>query len=89
MSKEIRKYNYIIGSGWWCGDNPENEKRIIVGDDSIRGKDFHKLWYDCDEDHARNPSSNEASGLILVGLHTACFHKSVLEVYFDDGRPVA
>ena len=30
MSKEIRKYNYIIGSGWWCGDNPENEKRIIV-----------------------------------------------------------
>ncbi|MBS0847958.1 hypothetical protein [Citrobacter sp. JGM124] len=33
---------YIIGSGWWCG---ENVGRNTNGDDIIRGKDFHKLWY--------------------------------------------
>ncbi|MGU9865530.1 hypothetical protein [Kluyvera ascorbata] len=36
-------YNYIIGSGWWCGDNVG---RNVRGDDFIRGKDFHKIWYD-------------------------------------------
>ncbi|MCV2883275.1 hypothetical protein OE749_01020 [Aestuariibacter sp. AA17] len=40
---------YIIGSGWWCADNPsldDNEFRIKYGDDEIRGKDFHHVWYD-------------------------------------------
>lgn len=34
--------NYIIGSGWWCGnDTREN----LFGDDEIRSLDFHEKWY--------------------------------------------
>jgi len=40
---------YIIGSGWWCatenGVNNITEKRVLFGDDEIRGKAFHHLWY--------------------------------------------
>tara|TARA_B100000963_G_scaffold49152_1_gene37362 strand:- start:6149 stop:6940 length:792 start_codon:yes stop_codon:yes gene_type:complete len=45
MTNKLR-YSYIIGSGWWCGENQKSENRVIFGDDSIRGKDFHKLWYE-------------------------------------------
>jgi len=42
----MNKYNYIICSGWWCGENDSsNNTRVLVGDDSIRGKEFHNLWY--------------------------------------------
>ncbi|HBC2917538.1 TPA: hypothetical protein I0E88_000726 [Escherichia coli] len=35
-------YKYIIGSGWWCGNN---NGRQVQGDDFIRGEKFHKIWY--------------------------------------------
>lgn len=41
----MKKYNYIIGSGWWCGKNEGNERRVIAGDDKIRSKEFHRIWY--------------------------------------------
>lgn len=38
--------NYIVGSGWWCTENAENDGRsVFYGSDWIRSKDFHKLWY--------------------------------------------
>ena len=42
----MKKYNYIIGSGWWCGEANPDDKRKILGSDIIRGKEFHKLWYE-------------------------------------------
>lgn len=39
---------YIIGSGWWCdGNENKNQKRVLYGDNLIRGDDFNKLWYHC------------------------------------------
>ena len=35
---------YIIGSGWWCNDYADKREKFY-GDDEIRGKDFHHLWY--------------------------------------------
>lgn len=38
---------YVIGSGWWCGeDSLNNTERVLYGDDEIRGREFHKLWYE-------------------------------------------
>lgn len=38
--------SYIITSGWWCAESDkEQEKRqILMGSDSIRGSNFHKIW---------------------------------------------
>jgi len=42
---------YVIGSGWWCDNQPEqlanneSSSRVLYGDESIRGKAFHHLWY--------------------------------------------
>lgn len=36
---------YVIGSGWWCAPHNEDKRSELIGDDSIRGKDFHQLWY--------------------------------------------
>ncbi|HBC3556803.1 TPA: hypothetical protein KD093_001034 [Vibrio parahaemolyticus] len=36
------QYKYIICSGWWCS---EENRDFVFGDDVIRGKDFHNLWY--------------------------------------------
>jgi len=36
------KYSYTICSGWWCSDD---FREYTFGDESIRGKDFHQLWY--------------------------------------------
>jgi GT2 family glycosyltransferase len=35
---------YIIGSGWWCSENKENDRDKLYGDDSIRSVDFHYHW---------------------------------------------
>lgn len=34
--------SYVIGSGWWCG---ENKERLTFGDEKIRNSSFHKIWY--------------------------------------------
>ena len=49
MSNNL-KYSYIIGSGWWCGENQKNENRVIVGDESIRG---NLKWTNNQLDHLR------------------------------------
>lgn len=36
---------YIIGSGWWCAPSEDDGREALLGDDIIRGSDFHKLWY--------------------------------------------
>lgn len=39
-------FNYIVGSGWWCADDKSVDGRNkFHGSDVIRGRDFHKLWY--------------------------------------------
>jgi len=35
---------YIIGTGWWCCKGKQSWK-ITLGDDFIRSKEFHQLWY--------------------------------------------
>jgi len=37
---------YIIGSGWWCTDKSQETRAELLGDDEIRGQNFHKLWYE-------------------------------------------
>jgi len=44
LKREEFKLSYIIGSGWWCGESG-NDEWLKGGDDFIRGKEFHKLWY--------------------------------------------
>jgi len=39
-----QKPTYIIGTGWWCTSEPITWKRVL-GDDIIRSKYFHQLWY--------------------------------------------
>lgn len=36
-------YNYVITSGWWCGE-AKNEKRTRHGSDAIREVDFFSQW---------------------------------------------
>lgn len=36
---------YVIGSGWWCAPSEKDGRETLIGDDLIRGSDFHKLWY--------------------------------------------
>jgi len=36
---------YIITSGWWSAKEDEDTRLIKVGDEYIRSKDFHELWY--------------------------------------------
>ncbi|RLW68476.1 MAG: hypothetical protein B6D68_03540 [spirochete symbiont of Stewartia floridana] len=41
-------YNYLISSGWWCDESSHGEDRTNrFGDQQIRGRDFHQLWYRC------------------------------------------
>ena len=42
----MKKYKYIIHTGWWCedGDNSTNRKKYF-GDELQRKKEFHNLWY--------------------------------------------
>jgi hypothetical protein len=41
----MNRYDYVIGSGWWC---PDTDKRVAGrpywGSDVIRGAEFHHLW---------------------------------------------
>lgn len=37
-------YTYVIGTGWWCSPRPITWKPI-QGDDCIRSREFHRLWY--------------------------------------------
>ncbi len=39
------KCKYVIGSGWWCAEKEADTRQELLGDDSIRGKEFHQLWY--------------------------------------------
>lgn len=37
--------SYVIGSGWWCTDNPQPVAgRPYAGSDVIRSAEFHHLW---------------------------------------------
>lgn len=36
---------YVIGSGWWSAGDSLDTRSELLGDDRIRGKDFHQLWY--------------------------------------------
>jgi len=46
LNDTANKYNYVIGSGWWCASTPEQDQREkLLGSDQIRGRDFHQLWY--------------------------------------------
>lgn len=39
------RYNYVIGSGWWCTDSEERiAGRPYRGSDVIRSAEFHHLW---------------------------------------------
>lgn len=35
---------YVISTGWWCTDGIDTRDKLL-GDDSIREKDFFNLWY--------------------------------------------
>ncbi|HEM6846616.1 hypothetical protein OKT23_17240 [Providencia rettgeri] len=35
---------YIIGSGWWCTDDKNNNRDRYYGDDTIRSAAFHREW---------------------------------------------
>jgi hypothetical protein len=41
----MNRYNYMIGSGWWC---PDSERRVAgrpyAGSEVIRSAEFHHLW---------------------------------------------
>lgn len=39
----MNNYNYVITSGWWCGD-VEHEIRKVQGSDTIRSVEFFKEW---------------------------------------------
>lgn len=36
---------YVIGSGWWCAGDVEDNRQKYHGDSAIRKKEFHQLWY--------------------------------------------
>lgn len=36
---------YIIVTGWWCPGEGADTRDQLLGDDSIRSADFHRLWY--------------------------------------------
>jgi len=36
---------YVITSGWWSSKESEDNRLIKCGDEFIRSKDFHELWY--------------------------------------------
>ncbi len=41
-------YNYLVSSGWWCDESGIEEQRTNpIGDDYIRSRNFHQLWYRC------------------------------------------
>ena len=43
----FNRINYIIGSGWWCSAMPDKEinpNRKVLGDDSIRSRNFFRVW---------------------------------------------
>lgn len=45
----MKQGNYIIGSGWWCSENDgesDSVNRKLLGDNTIRSKEFHNLWYE-------------------------------------------
>jgi len=43
MTAIDEKKSYIIASGWWCDE--DKSERHKIGDDYIRSRDFHELWY--------------------------------------------
>jgi len=45
-SEGRRLLKYVIGSGWWCTEDPSwGRERKRLGDDLIRTAKFHELWY--------------------------------------------
>ncbi|HRW98596.1 MAG TPA: hypothetical protein P5280_03860, partial [Cyclobacteriaceae bacterium] len=72
-------HSYIIGTGWWCTDEDEKIKlkeRKFLGSDSIRGRDFHLLWY---ESICRNTSPRK----ILIVDSNSPLHPNL---NIDDNR---
>lgn len=43
MNNGREKYKYIITSGWWCGEEP-NERRVRYGSEEIRSVSFFRKW---------------------------------------------
>lgn len=42
----IKHPKYIIGTGWWCPENPtDDDRQKLLGSDVIRSASFHALWY--------------------------------------------
>jgi len=39
--------NYLIASGWWSCRREEDQREALLGDDDIRGTEFHELWRHC------------------------------------------
>ena len=53
----MQKHTYIIGSGWWCGEQElPTEGRKYQGSDMIRGAQFHHVW-STSIDHWTRPSA--------------------------------
>lgn len=43
----ISNFNYVIGTGWYCGPlDKNNSERKILGDSIIRGSEFHHIWFE-------------------------------------------
>lgn len=36
---------YVIGTGWWCPGEIIQDRIRQYGDEAIRSRDFHQLWY--------------------------------------------
>lgn len=40
------RQKYIVGSGWWCNERENDGREKFLGDETIRKKEFHSLWYE-------------------------------------------
>ncbi len=38
---------YLIASGWWSCRKEDDQREALLGDDDIRGTEFHTLWRHC------------------------------------------
>ncbi len=80
----MKKFNYIITTGWWSTKDDVDERTIKTGDSHIRSSEFHKLWYDVvnqyssakkiyvvDSDAPEKPILNDSDEVLVSLLENA------------------
>ena len=83
--------NYIVGTGWWCTTQDlrsAQKERKFLGSDSIRGRDFHEIWYQslCDNTSPKKILIVDSNSPVKPDLNTDDNRIEFISLPFNAGH---